>query len=711
MNQVIGNATTRKEGRAKVTGKATYTAEYQFPGLLHGFLITATIANGKIKSIDTQLAESSPGIIAVFTHKNAPKILQPQQNDLVTTQLGESRLPLSDNQVNYGGQIIGLVVADTFERARYAASLVKVEYATANAIVEPGKTSYQVPPPVFGAEFNFQSGDFQTQDFATIAQGAAAVVDATYTTSVELHAAMEPHATVVQWQGKEAVTIYEPTQWLALSQRTYAALLGLPTEKVRIVSPLIGGAFGGKSYTWPHGALCAAAARELGRPLKIVLTRRQVTANAGHRPDSIQQFKIAADQNGKIIAIDHFARTHTSPTDIFPETCIEPTPMMYATPNLRLKQEIGVLNVGTPTWMRAPGEVPGLWPIESAMDELAWQLNIDPVQLRLMNETSQHLQDGRPFSAKHFADCLKRGAKQFGWEQRPPQIGSRDRQGRLVGWGVAGTTFPGFRDTASAKVRILRDGQVQVQTATGEIGVGVYTLAGMTAAETLKLPLDRIRVEIGDSQMPDANLAGSSQMSATLMPAVMMACQAALNNAGVDNVTAAFKKLKETDTEAFEGIAQTAPGEEYQQFAFNSWGAHFCEIAIDEQLGRLEINRWLSVVNIGRVLNPKTATSQVRGAVTMAIGHALMEHCDFDPNTGHPVVYDMATYHIPSHADIPPIEVAFVGAPDTTFNPLGARGVGEIATGGVSAAIANAIYHATGKRLRQLPMTPDKLLT
>jgi xanthine dehydrogenase YagR molybdenum-binding subunit len=710
MNQVIGNATTRKEGRAKVTGKAAYTAEYQLPGLVHGFLITATIANGKIKSIDTNTAETAPGVIAIYTHKNAPKLLQPPQNDLVTTQLGESRLPLSNNQVNYGGQIIGLVVADSFERARHAASLVKVEYAVAKPIVDPGKAKYQVTPPVFGAEFDFQNGAFQTQDFATIAQGAAAVVDATYTTSVELHAAMEPHATVAQWQGNDQVTIYEPTQWLALSQRTYAALLGLPTEKVRIVSPLIGGAFGGKSYTWPHGALCAAAARELSRPLKIVLTRRQLTANAGHRSASIQQLKIAADQSGKIIAIDHFARTHTSPIDIFPETCIEPTPMMYATPSLKLKQEIAALNIGTPTWMRAPGEVPGLWSIESAMDELAWQLKIDPVELRLINQTSQHLQDGRPFSAKYFADCLKQGAKQFGWEQRPKQMGRRDRRNRLVGWGVAGTTFPGFRDAAGAKVRILRDGNVQVQTATGEIGVGVYTLAGMTAAETLGLSLDRIRVEIGDSQMPDANLAGSSQMSATLMPAVMMACQEALKRAGVDNVEAAFKKLRASDEEAFEGIAKTAPGPEYQKLAFNSWGAHFCELAIDEALGRLEINRWLSVINIGRVLNPKTATSQVRGAVIMAIGHALMEHCDFDPNVGHPVIYDMATYHIPCHADIPRIDVAFVGEPDTTFNPLGARGVGEIATGGVSAAIANAIYHATGKRLRQLPMTPDQLL-
>jgi xanthine dehydrogenase YagR molybdenum-binding subunit len=673
-------------------------------------VVTATIANGKIRSMDTSAAEKSPGVIAVFTHKNPPKLVKPAKNDLITTQLSESRLPLSDNQVNYSGQIIGLVVADTFERARHGANLVKVAYDAQAPIVDPAKAKYTLTPPVFGADFEYKSGAFANSDFNTIANGAAAIVDATYTTQVELHAAMEPHATVAHWQGKDSVTIYDPTQWIALSQRTYAELLGVPLDRVRIISPLVGGGFGGKSYTWPHGALCAAAARSIGRPLKLVLARRQVTANAGHRPDSFQKFKIAASKDGKILAIDHFARTCTSPTDVFPETCIEPTPMMYVTPNLNLKQEIATLNVGTPMWMRAPGEVPGLWPIESAMDELAWQLKIDPVKLRLINETTQNLRDNRPFSAKHFADCLTQGAKLFGWDSRPQGIGSRDPGGQLSGWGMAGTTFPGYRDAASAKVRLRRDGTVQVLTAAAEIGVGSYTLAAMTAADTLGVPLDRVRVEFGDSVLPDANLAGSSQMSVTLMPAVMAACQDALKNAQVKTVQEAFAKLKQSGQASIEGTGSTAPGDEYKQLAFNSWGAHFCEVAVDDTIGRLRIKRWLSVMNIGRVLNPKAAASQVRGAVIMSIGHALMEKCVFDPNTGNPVVYDLATYHVPCHADIPRIEVAFTGEPDVQFNPLGARGVGEIGSGGVSAAIANAIYHATGKRLRSLPMTPDQLV-
>jgi xanthine dehydrogenase YagR molybdenum-binding subunit len=486
--------------------------------------------------------------------------------------------------------------------------------------------------------------------------------------------------------------------------------LGLPVERVRIRSPYIGGAFGCKAFPWPHAVLCAAAARQLQRPVKVVVSRRQMTANTGHRSDTEQTVKLAADAQGKLLAIEHAAKSCTSPVDMFPEPCTVITPVMYAAANLRLQQEMAVLNVGTPTFMRAPGECPGMFALESAMDELAWKLQRDPVALRVQNQTTVHQRKQLPFSAKHFQDCLETGAAQFGWNQRPQQVRSLTRDGLQVGWGMAAATFPGYRGTVSAKVRLLPNGTAEVLTAGNDMGTGAYTVLAMTAATALKLPVSKVKVELGDSLFPDGGIAGGSQMTASLTPAVLAACQTLLQQAKADNADQAVASLRQSGRAALEAIGKSGPGEENKSFAFASWGAHFCEVTVDEAIGRVRITRWLSVMNVGRVLNAKTAASQVRGGVIMGIGQALMEEGHFDPATGYPVVYDLATYHIPSHADIPRIEVAFVGEPDLKFNPLGGRGVGEIGITGVAAAVANAIYHATGKRLRSLPITPEKLL-
>jgi xanthine dehydrogenase YagR molybdenum-binding subunit len=703
MSKAMGSAVNRKDGFAKVTGTATYAAEHSFPGLLHGYLITASIANGRIKTIDTSQAEKATGVTAVFTHNNAPKIFTPS-NNFVASKIYEARLPLSDNKVHYGDQIIGLVVADTFERAKHAAHLVKVEYETQPPLVEPQKATFKEAPSMFGQGFKFEKGDFVTVD------KAAAKIEATYTTSTELHAPMEPHAIIAQWQGEDAVTIYEPTQWVIGSQRTYAELFGIPAERVRIIAPYLGGGFGSKAFPWPHGILCAAVARQLQRPLKVVLSRRQMTANAGHRSQTEQTISLAAAADGKLMAITHDAKSSTSPVEVFTEPCITVTPAMYAAPNLRLNQELAVMNVGTPTFMRAPGENPGMWALESAMDELAWSLKLDPVELRLKNETHEHQRKNLPFSAKHFADCLKVGAERFGWEDRPMQVRSLLRDGQLVGWGMAGSTFPGARGAASVKVRLLPDGTVHVLTAGNDMGTGAYTMVAGVAAETLGVPVEKVRVEMGDSQLPDGGVAGSSQMTASLAPAVIKACQDVLKSANCTSATVACSTLKQTGRAAFEATATSAPSGGAIKWAFQSWGAHLCEVTVDEEIGRLRVTRWVSVMDIGRVINAKTAASQVRGGVIMGIGQALMEECLFDPNIGYPVVYDLATYHYPSHADIPRIDVAFVGEPDLNFNSAGVRGVGEIGITGVSAAIANAVYHATGKRIRSLPITPDKLI-
>jgi xanthine dehydrogenase YagR molybdenum-binding subunit len=703
MNKLIGTGVNRKDGRAKVTGTATYAAEHQIPGLVHGYLITASIANGQIKSIDTSTAEKTPGVISVFTHKNQPKMFKPS-NDFMTSKIYEARLPLSDNKVHYGGQIIGLVVANTFEQARDAAHLVKVEYTAQKPLVEAKKVTFKDAPPLFGEELKFEKGNVASLNSAT------AKIEATYKTATELHAPMEPHAIIAHWQDSNSLTIYEPSQWVMGMQRTYAELFGLPSERVRIVTPFLGGAFGSKAFPWPHGVLAAAAARQIKRPLRVVLSRRQMTANAGHRSETEQTLRLGATADGKLTMIDHVAKSATSPVDVFPEPCTNITPVMYGTPNMRLKQELGVMNVGTPTFMRAPGENPGMWALESAMDELAWQLKLDPVELRLKNEAKEHQRKNLPFSAKHFADCLRVGAEQFGWKDRPKQVRSLTRDGKLVGWGMAAATFPGMRGAATVKARLLPDGTAHILTAANDMGTGAYTVVAATAAEVLGLPVEQVKVELGDSLFPDGGLAGGSQMTASLVPAVMSACTQVLKTAKAKTTQEALTNLRQSGKAAFEATASSAPGDETKKWAFQSWGAHFCEVSIDEEIGRLQVTRWVSVMDIGKVINAKTAASQVRGGVIMGIGQALMEECHFDPNIGYPVVYDLATYHFPAHADIPRIQVAFVGEPDTKFNPGGARGVGEIGITGVSAAIANAVYHATGKRIRDLPITPDKLL-
>ena len=706
MNEPLKTSVSRIDGRAKVTGTATYAAEHQIQGLVHGYLVTSAIAKGRIRAIDTRTAEQSPGVLAIFTHRNAPKLFKPT-NDWKTSVIYESRLPLADDRIHYAGQIIGLVVADTFERSRHAAHLVEAEYDLQPPTVEPEKAAYKVAPGMMGEELKFEKGSFATVNVEQA--NADTAIDATYSTSMEHHAPMEPHAIIAQWRGNDAVTIYEPSQWVLAGQRTYAEVLGLPVERVRLVSPYIGGAFGCKAFPWPHGLLCAAAAKQVGKPLKVVVSRRQMTANTGQRSPTEQRIRLTATADGTLTAIDHEAKSHTSPVNVFSEPCTRVTPVMYATPNMRLYQELAVLNAGTPTFMRAPGETPGMWALESAMDELAWKLNVDPIALRLKNIAKGDQRKGLPFSENHLADCLKVGAERFDWQERQ-QARSLTRDGKLIGIGIAAAMFPGLRGATSAKVRLLPDGTAHVLTAGNDMGTGAYTVVAMTASEVLGLPIEQIRVEMGDSRLPDGGLAGGSQMTASLLPAVKAACQALLQQAKANNAQEAIAALGQSGRAALEATASSAPGEEAKQFAFHSSGAHFCEVTVDEEIGRLKITRWLSVMDVGRIVNVKTAASQVRGGVIMGISHALMEEGELDPTMGNPVVYDLATYHIASHADIPRIDVAFVGKPDLKFNPVGARGVGEIGITGVAAAVANAVYHATGKRIRNLPITPDKLI-
>lgn len=702
-NKVIGTAVKRKDGVAKVTGKAAYTGEQQISGLVYGYLVTATIAKGRIRRMSTEAAEKAPGVVAVITHKNAPRVFRPT-NDFMTSKVYESRPPLSDDQIHYAGQIVGLVVADTLERARDAAHLVQVEYDIQTPLVDPTKATYRTALSLSGEELAFRKGEPSGKTEKNI------LLEATYTTSTELYAMMEPHAIIAQWQGTDALTIYEGSQWVAATQRTYAELFGIPSERVRLITPFIGGGFGSKAFPWSHSVLCAAVARQIQRPLKIVVSRRQMTTNTGHRSETEQTLRLAAKADGRLETLIHTAKSATSPVENFAEPCTNITPSMYDAPNVQTSQTVASLNIATPTWMRAPGEAPGMWALESAIDELAWKLNLDPIELRLKNETTTDPRSNLPFASKHFADCLKEGARRFGWQNRSNRPRTLTRDGQRIGWGMAAAAFPGYRGNSSVKVRLLPSNRVQVLTAANDMGTGAYTMIAIVAAETLGVSVEQVTVEMGDSLLPDGGLAGGSQMTASLAPAVQQACQTLLKSGNFATVTEAVRELQRSGRAALEATGSTAPGEEGKQWAFQSWGAHFCEVAVDGELGRLRVTRWVSVMDVGRVMNAKAAASQIRGGVIMGIGSALMEECYFDPNTGYPIVYDLATYHYPSHADIPRIDVTFVGKPDLAFNPLGARGVGEIGITGVAAAIANAIYHATGKRFRNLPITPDQLM-
>lgn len=700
MSNVMGKSVNRYEARAKVTGSATYSAEHQISGLVYGALITATIAKGRIKTLHLQQAQASPGVLYIATAENMPK-LTPAANDWFSSQIYEPRYPLADHEIHYAGQIIGLVVADTPERARHAATLVEVEYETETPVVNPKNTLFITAPRTPGLEQG---------NTTTALETAECQIDATYTTAMELHAMMEPHAIIAHWQ-EDNLTVYEHSQWVMLHQKTYATLFNLPLDQVRVISLYTGGAFGAKAFPWPHSLLCTAVARIIQRPLKVVLPRQQMTTITGNRSATEQRLKIGATSDGQLVAIEHHAKSYTSPVNpVWAENCIGITPVMYTAENLSLKQEIAILNMGMPTYMRAPGEVPGMFALESAMDELAWKLGLDPVELRLKNATTLHQRTKLPFSAKHFAECLQLGAEQFGWKDRPQQPRSFTREGKLVGWGMAAATFPGWRAMASATVRLFPDGTALVLTSANDMGTGAYTVITISAAETLNLPVEKIQIEIGDSRLPNGGIAGGSMMTATLAPAVVDACQALLKQVNAKTATEALQVLQASGQPFLEATGSSQPGTEGQKWAFQSWGAHFCELEVDEPLGRVQITRWVSVMNIGRVLNAKAAASQVRGAVIMGIGDGLMEECQLDPHLGLPVVYDLATYHIPVHADIPRIQVSFVGEPDRNFNSVGARGCGEIGITGVSAAIANAIYHATGKRPRDLPLTPDQLV-
>jgi len=739
MSIAVGSRVSRKDGHLKVTGQARYAADHPMKDVAHAVAICSTLAKGRVASIDSADAEKSPGFLAILHHGNAPKMFRPVNNFMSASKPGEIRVVFEDDKVHYAGQYVALVVAETLQQAQHAANLVKITYETAPPLVETAQAMGTVydPSEFFGEKLKAQRGDP-----AGAFQGAAVKHEAEYFTPIEHHNPMEPSASMAAWHGDD-LTLWETTQWVVGARNTVAETLGISEERVHIISPFIGGGFGCKGFIWPHSVLSAIAAKKTGRAVKLSLTRKQMFSAAGHRSETRQKVRLGATKDGKLTAIQHDTLVQTSPVDEFVEACGNTSRFLYSCPNMSIAHHAVRVNIATPTPMRAPGENPGLFAMESAMDELAYKLNIDPVQLRIINHSDKNEHSGQPWSSKYLKECYQVAGDKFGWAKRNPKPGSM-RDGKfLVGWGMATATYPGMRSPGAAKVRILQDGSAQVISATQDMGGGTYTTMTQVVSDVTGIPVEKIQPELGDSRMPPAPVSGGSMTTASVLPAVNRAATEALKKiveTAIGDEKSAFHGKKEDEVvdaggrvylkgsppesgstyaqvlaaknqAAVEGESTLQPGQEREKYAFQSWGAQFVEVKVDPQIAKVTVSRVASAFDIGKVINRKTVESQAYSGIIMGIGMALMEHTVYDHRDGGIVNSNLADYAVPVNADIHSIEIDFIDKPDPYIDPyIGARGAGEITITGVAAAVANAIYHATGKRIRELPITPDKLL-
>lgn len=767
MNEIIGKPVDRVDGRLKVTGAATYSAEFFSENMAYGVLVQSTIAKGYINKIDTAAAESAPGVIKVITSKNALMLHQPDSQDPNSGKLGEKdMLPLQSERIHYDGQHIAIVVAETFEQAEYGASLIKVDYHEDKPLIDIEDNidkAYQ-PKSFLGRQIQFQRGD------ADAAMDNADVhLTKTYYTPVYHHNPMEPHATIAHWNGDE-LTVYDSTQSVLGYKNCIAQLLGIPAEKVRLISLFVGGGFGCKGFMWPHSVLAPMAAKIAKRPVKIVLSRQQMFTSNGRRARTIQEISLAAKNDGKLTAIKHNIITESSFVEEFVEPAGIATPILYTSPNMHVQHNLVRLNRGTPCPTRAPGEAPGMFAMEMAMDELAYKLGIDPVQLRLINYADKNPQDGKQWSGKNLKECYERGAAAIGWANRNPTPRSMREGNSLVGYGMATATYPANRSPASAKVILYANGHAVVECCSQDIGTGTYTIMAQIAADTLGLPVERVKARLGDSKLPKGPNSGGSQTSASIGPPIRAAAlgviaklakmetrnQASpLYGSSEENIVSGKGGLhdkndpnrrvsyahvlerhglthieEEAKTDVSTREKKGGAGQENKEgkekehnkavkqdeetnrkdYAFHSFGAQFVKVRVDPHTGTVRVTDAVSVMDIGTVLNLKTAKNQIMGGMIFALGMALMEGTVYDPNEGRVVTRDLANYLVPVHADMPVFDIQFIGKPDPYISPIGSRGIGEIGITGATAAIANAVYHATGKRVRELPITPDKLI-
>ena len=726
----IGKARVRVDGPFKVTGTARYTSDHSFPGMLYAVPVGATIAKGVIKAIDTSRARQMPGVREVLKRGDLPiSAITPNFADAL--MLDEPRPPLDDDVVRYYGQYVALVVADTFEQAKAAADAVTVSYAAEI----PNVDSHLVADET---KVVSERGGVQ-KAFAA----APVTIDSDYAISPETHNPIETHATVAVWNGDE-LTLYETSQGVVNHRNVLAEMLGLPRHKVQVIAKYIGSGFGSKLWPWSQSPLAAAAAIKLGRPIKLVLSRPMMFHGVGHRPRIEQRVRLGAGADGRLMSLQHDYVNATSILDDYEENCGEATPHMYSVPNLRVTSGLAKRNIGTPTSMRGPGAVPGLFATESAMDELAVKLGMDPVELHLINEPQLDEGIGVPFSSRHLRECVTLGAEKFGWSDRDPKVGSMQRDGMKLGWGMATCSWLAARLDCTASIELRDDGTARIASASQDIGTGTYTVMAQMVAEMLGIAIERVEVAIGDSNLTPGAISGGSMLTASLVGPISAAIAAAgkaLLDLAVAGQNTPFSGAKASDLRFNQGRIETKKGNRptmtfaealralkvstvsgqgsgkgsfgaqgKPRFSSHSFGAHFIEVTWQPDIARLRVSRVVSVFDAGRILNPMTARNQIEGAIVMGIGMALFEGTEYDAVSGAPINASFADYVVATNADVPALNVHFVEYPDLNLNTLGARGVGEIGLAGTAAAIGNAIHHATGVRIRELPVKIEQLV-
>ncbi|HBF81735.1 MAG TPA: xanthine dehydrogenase [Streptomyces sp.] len=688
--QPLGEPVVRREGREKVTGTARYAAEHHPAGLLYGRIVPATVASGRITAIRTADALAVPGVHTVLTHENAPRIEEP--DDPVLAVLQNTRVP-------HRGWPVALVVAESLEAARAGAEAVRVEYDSADhdTVLTWDHPGMYTPEKANGGYPAVRErGDAE----AALAE-APVTVDATYTLGGLHNHPMEPHASSARWADGH-LSVHDSSQGSTTVRDTLGQALGLGEDEVTVVSEHVGGGFGSKGTPRPQVVLAAMAARLTGQPVQVSVPRRYMPALVGHRAPTVQRVRLGADHDGTLRVVSHEIATHTSRIKEFVEQAAVPARIMYASPHSSTVHRVVPLDVPSPSWMRAPGEASGMYALESAMDELACALGVDPVELRLRNEPATEPDSGRPFSSRGLAGCLNEGARRFGWYERDPRPAARQEGRLLLGTGVASATYPVLLSPSAASAHVAPDGLYTVRVNATDIGTGARTVLAQIAAAALGTPQDNVTIEIGSSDLPFGSVAGGSSGTASWGTAVHKAA------------TALVRRLAEGGTVPPEGVTVTADTEEEASqdspYSRHAFGAHFAEVAVDSLTGEVRVRRMLGVFAAGRILNARTARSQFIGGMVMGLGMALTEGSTMDPVYGDFTERDLASYHVPACADVTDLQAHWIDEDDHHLNPMGSKGIGEIGIVGTAAAIGNAVRHATGARLRSLPLTPDKLL-
>jgi xanthine dehydrogenase YagR molybdenum-binding subunit len=729
----IGQPLRRVDGRLKVTGQARYAAEHAVAGCVHGVLVTSSVATGRITHLDIKEAAQVPGVLAIVSHLNSPKVPgyeNPQPDERVE---GQQYRVFFDDKIYYNNQPVALVIAATLEQAQYAASLVRVAYEQAAHHTDITKS--------LGNSYTPKRTEDHTRGQPQAYKSAPIQIAYEYQTPLQVHNPMEMHAAIAEWRDNQ-LTVWNKTQAPTLAQKDLMKLWALPKEGVQVHSPFVGGAFGGASRIWPPEMAAILGAKVVGRPVKVVNQREQEFNMVGYRPRSVQRVALGAQADGTLVGVSHQVFGATSRYEQFTERTLHPTKSGYRCPNAELTYQLVPLDLSTPCWARGPGETTGSFAIESAMDELSYALKMDPLALRLHNFAEVDPENGHPWSSNYLRECYALGAEKFGWSKRNPTPGATRQGDWLVGQGMAMGIYHASRAKASARARLLPDGTLLVQSATADVGPGTATVMTQIAADASGVPIENIRFELGDAAFPPAPGQFGSHTVASVGAAVHDACMALkqqLIKLAFSAPSSPFANVKLTELvaeagtvhlgshpstslgygevlrragqPALEVLHESPEVPEKGEKSGKSFCASFVEVHVHAHTREVRVTRVVSAIDAGRIMNHKTAQSQVYGAITWGLGLALMEEAVLDHRFGRVTNHDLANYHVPVNADIPTdIDVIFIDKPDTYLDPMGAKGLGEIGIVGFSAAIANAVYHATGKRVRELPITPDKLL-